>query len=188
MGQAGYVGGQGQQQGGQSASVCPVTKHRSITHTNVLYPPCCCAVQVEYIFSDKTGTLTSNEMQLRQIAVKGVAYGSADLRLEEHMDKTGLRGLRLFDHRLYKAAARVQRSSSWSGLITAGGSHGDIMAHPTSFPNLESAGSLGLEAGGEEGAGEEYATSSPPGARFLVSLQPCADAATAGCVLTGAGC
>ncbi|EFN58106.1 hypothetical protein CHLNCDRAFT_20630, partial [Chlorella variabilis] len=75
--------------------------------------------KVEYIFSDKTGTLTSNEMQLRQIAVKGVAYGSADLRLEEHMDKTGLRGLRLFDHRLYKAAAR----HDWDEGSTALGHH-----------------------------------------------------------------
>lgn len=102
-------------------------------------------LQVEYIFSDKTGTLTSNEMQLRQIAVKGVAYGSNDVRLEEHMDKTGLRALRFFDQRLYRAAARAQRSSSWTGLITAGGSRRDIMAHPTSYPNLESASSMGLE-------------------------------------------
>lgn len=36
--------------------------------------------QVSYVFSDKTGTLTSNEMQLRQIAIGGQAYGSLDYR------------------------------------------------------------------------------------------------------------
>jgi phospholipid-translocating P-type ATPase (flippase) len=100
--------------------------------------------KIEYIFSDKTGTLTSNEMQLRQIAVKGVAYGSSEMRLEEHSERTGLAALRLFDQRLYKAAAKVQRSSSWSGLITAGGSRRDVMAHPNSYPNLDSQGSLGI--------------------------------------------
>lgn len=100
--------------------------------------------KVEYIFSDKTGTLTSNEMQLRQIAVKGVAYGSTEVRLEENPDRTGLGALRLFDARLYKAAAKVQHSTSWSGLITAGGSTSAVMAHPTSYPNLDSAGSLGI--------------------------------------------
>lgn len=84
--------------------------------------------QVEYIFSDKTGTMTSNEMQLREIAVKGVAYGTSEVRLEENADRTGLNALRLFDQRLYKAAAKVQRSSSWSGLVSAGGSRRDVMA------------------------------------------------------------
>lgn len=32
------------------------------------------------MFSDKTGTLTSNEMQLRQIAVRGRTYGSSKFR------------------------------------------------------------------------------------------------------------
>ena len=32
---------------------------------------------VDYIFSDKTGTLTSNEMQLRAFSLKGVSYGNA---------------------------------------------------------------------------------------------------------------
>jgi phospholipid-transporting ATPase len=36
--------------------------------------------QVEYVFSDKTGTLTSNEMQMRMVAIKGVEYGSPDFR------------------------------------------------------------------------------------------------------------
>ena len=36
--------------------------------------------KVEYVFSDKTGTLTSNEMQLREIAVKTSLLGSAEFK------------------------------------------------------------------------------------------------------------
>lgn len=36
--------------------------------------------KIEYVFSDKTGTLTANEMQLREVAIKGVAYGDASFR------------------------------------------------------------------------------------------------------------
>ena len=36
--------------------------------------------KVEYVFSDKTGTLTSNEMQLREIAIKNVMFGSSEFK------------------------------------------------------------------------------------------------------------
>lgn len=36
--------------------------------------------KIEYIFSDKTGTLTSNDMQLRFISVKNETYGNAECR------------------------------------------------------------------------------------------------------------
>lgn len=36
--------------------------------------------KVEYVFSDKTGTLTSNEMQLREIAIKSLMLGSAEFK------------------------------------------------------------------------------------------------------------
>ena len=39
--------------------------------------------KVEYIFSDKTGTLTSNEMQLRQLCIGGHVYGNIDFKVEE---------------------------------------------------------------------------------------------------------
>lgn len=35
---------------------------------------------VEYVFSDKTGTLTSNEMQLRMLAVMATPFGDSDYR------------------------------------------------------------------------------------------------------------
>lgn len=35
---------------------------------------------VDYVFSDKTGTLTSNEMQLRLLAIKESTFGSVDFK------------------------------------------------------------------------------------------------------------
>lgn len=35
---------------------------------------------VDYIFSDKTGTLTSNEMQLRLLAIKHGSFGAVDFK------------------------------------------------------------------------------------------------------------
>lgn len=141
------------------ACLLPSTPLRSSSHHPLpaVPSPSCCPLhtstpQIEYIFSDKTGTLTSNEMQLREIAVKGVAYGTSEVRLEEHSDRTGLAALRLFDQRLYKAAAKVQRSTSWTGLISAGGSKKVVMAHPTSYPNLDSVDSLGIEEPDSAGA------------------------------------
>lgn len=51
-----------------------------LTRELCLHPPKLFCNQVEYVFSDKTGTLTSNEMQLRMIAIKGVPYGTLDFR------------------------------------------------------------------------------------------------------------
>lgn len=36
--------------------------------------------KVEYVFSDKTGTLTANEMQLRMISAQGEACGDPQWR------------------------------------------------------------------------------------------------------------
>jgi phospholipid-transporting ATPase len=32
--------------------------------------------QINYIFSDKTGTLTCNSMEFKKLSVKGIAYGT----------------------------------------------------------------------------------------------------------------
>ena len=34
--------------------------------------------QVKYIFSDKTGTLTKNLMQLKRCSISGILYGTID--------------------------------------------------------------------------------------------------------------
>ena len=68
--------------------------------------------RVEYIFSDKTGTLTSNEMQLRQISIKGAIYGDINFKLEEHEGDTGLEALEGFDRNLARAA-RCVLNSAW---------------------------------------------------------------------------
>ena len=39
--------------------------------------------QVEFVFSDKTGTLTCNEMEFRKCYINGVTYGK-DRKLKEH--------------------------------------------------------------------------------------------------------
>lgn len=37
--------------------------------------------KVSYVFSDKTGTLTSNDMQLRMISIKDRSFGREQFRL-----------------------------------------------------------------------------------------------------------
>ncbi|GAB4813241.1 hypothetical protein N2152v2_000287 [Parachlorella kessleri] len=102
--------------------------------------------KVEYVFSDKTGTLTSNEMQLRMIAIKGVPYGTLDFRLEDHPQLSGIAALKRFDARLAKAAASVHKGdkATWASLLNAGGSSHNVLSHATSYPD-----GLGGGAGGD---------------------------------------
>lgn len=54
------------------------TKRRTNKSTAIVQEYKCCGVlylQVKYIFSDKTGTLTCNVMQFKKCTVAGVAYG-----------------------------------------------------------------------------------------------------------------
>lgn len=100
--------------------------------------------KVEYIFSDKTGTLTSNEMQLRQVSIKGQVLGTAKFRLEDHPTLHGLSALRRFDGRLARAARAAQASPAWNSLVTSGGSAQRVMAYHHSNPSHGTAESLGL--------------------------------------------
>ncbi len=52
-----------------------ITHMKTHTHKHIHTPQ-----QVEYVFSDKTGTLTANEMQLRMISVQARVCGRLDWR------------------------------------------------------------------------------------------------------------
>lgn len=100
--------------------------------------------KIEYIFSDKTGTLTSNEMQLRQVSIKGQVLGSASFRLEDHEELQGLDALKSFDARLARAARAVQVSPAFNQLVVGGGSEQKVMAYHHSNPSYGTADNLGL--------------------------------------------
>ena len=103
--------------------------------------------RVEYIFSDKTGTLTSNEMQLRQISIKGAIYGDVDYRLEENPDDKELKALQGFDGNLARAA-RVMKGLPpvLDTAVHSGGSSKKIMAFHSSKPSIGTATDLGVLA------------------------------------------
>ncbi len=101
--------------------------------------------KIEYVFSDKTGTLTSNEMQLRQVSIKGQVLGSPNFRLEDHSSLEGLSALRRFDNKLARAARAVSNSTAWNSLVGGGGSHQKVMAYHHSNPSHGTADSLGLQ-------------------------------------------
>ena len=103
--------------------------------------------KVEYIFSDKTGTLTSNEMQLREVSIKGQVLGSASFRLEERRDLQGVAALKTFDSKLAMAARAVGKTPTLQSLVSSGGSTRKILAFHHSNPSHGTAGSLGLQQG-----------------------------------------
>jgi magnesium-transporting ATPase (P-type) len=104
--------------------------------------------KVEYVFSDKTGTLTSNEMQLRQLSIKGEVFGSAAFRLEDHPALAGAEALRRFDRRLAAAAAAARAAPGWDSLVVGGGSAARLMAYHSSNPSYGTAASAGLARAG----------------------------------------
>jgi len=62
--------------------------------------------KISYVFSDKTGTLTSNDMRLRAIGIGGLSFGSKDRRLELKPDLGAEEALRYFDETLADALDR----------------------------------------------------------------------------------
>ena len=59
--------------------------------------------KIDYIFSDKTGTLTSNEMRLRLCAIKGQPMGDLNRNLEEQPGLQGMDALKFFSAPMYEA-------------------------------------------------------------------------------------
>ncbi|KAI9179525.1 phospholipid transporting ATPase [Blastocladiella emersonii ATCC 22665] len=71
--------------------------------------------QIEYVFSDKTGTLTRNVMELRKVSIDGVVYGDAFVKADPATQA----------HMLAEFKAEVKAMTTGSG---------DIVTHkPTTF-------------------------------------------------------
>lgn len=119
----------------------PVTKEHAICRNSNLNED---LGKVEYIFSDKTGTLTSNEMQLRQISIKGEIFGDIQFRLEEHTSQRNIAALKSFDKRLATAAHVMQGLPILDATTKRGGSDKKVMAYHHSNPSVGTATQLGL--------------------------------------------
>ena len=138
--------------------------------------------KVDYVFSDKTGTLTSNEMQLRQVAVKDSVFGRAEFRLEEWQREGGNGGggeggsegggvagggdgngwracARAWDPRAAAAAEALAADGSWRSLAAAGGSGRRTLALHSSKSEaalaLASAAAAAAKASAASAASEE---------------------------------
>ncbi|KAK9839881.1 hypothetical protein WJX81_008363 [Elliptochloris bilobata] len=92
---------------------------------------------VEYVFSDKTGTLTSNEMQLRAVAVKDAAFGGLGTRLEDMPEGSAEANLAAFDGALAQAARALREHGFLPAAAAAGGSDAPTLALSSSSGNLQ---------------------------------------------------
>eukprot|EP00210_Caulerpa_lentillifera_P001750 g1680.t1 len=94
--------------------------------------------KVEYIFSDKTGTLTSNEMQLRKVNIKGITYGDNNFKVENCIESNrGFDALHNFDERMSTSVDLLKKKSYWNDLVECGGSREYILSMPVSDPSLQ---------------------------------------------------
>lgn len=119
----------------------PITKEHAICRNSNLNED---LGRVEYIFSDKTGTLTSNEMQLRKISIKGDVFGDVSFKLEKNQDITDLKALKCFDQRLGTAARIMMGLPLLDTAVSSGGSSKKVMAFHSSKPSVGTATDLGL--------------------------------------------
>ena len=100
--------------------------------------------KVEYIFSDKTGTLTANEMALRCVCAGGKTYGDLDFRLEDWEGGPGPACARAWDTGAAAGAEALAGTGEWGALVAAGGrkEKGSVSGASSSDPATASATAL----------------------------------------------
>ena len=79
--------------------------------------------KIDYIFSDKTGTLTSNEMRLRLVAIKGQPLGDLNRNLESQPHLRGMAALKFFSGTMHdglQARASLACMLGFRGNVACG--------------------------------------------------------------------
>mmetsp|Transcript_8499 Transcript_8499/g.24371 ORF Transcript_8499/g.24371 Transcript_8499/m.24371 type:complete len:1512 (+) Transcript_8499:120-4655(+) len=94
--------------------------------------------KVEYVFSDKTGTLTTNEMRLRQVAVKGTVFGSLDLKLEDHHGLPWEKVMAMFDKKMLAPVRWLQKKKMYVDIVNKGGSSHHVLRSSGSKESISS--------------------------------------------------
>lgn len=94
--------------------------------------------KIEYVFSDKTGTLTTNEMRLRSIAAKSRVYGDPSFKLEDHTELGWEQCMERFDAGMLAPVRWLQRQSMYSELVNKGGSSHQVLHSSGSRSSLNS--------------------------------------------------
>lgn len=119
---------------------CPVSKEHARCRNRGLNED---LGKVEYIFSDKTGTLTGNEMQLRMITVKDAVFGRDDWRIEEHSALSERECVKAFDPLMADCLKALSEDTAlWDACLQGGGTPAGQLA----------AGSMGTVRGDDMAA------------------------------------
>eukprot|EP00191_Tetraselmis_sp_GSL018_P012504 CAMPEP_0177598192 /NCGR_PEP_ID=MMETSP0419_2-20121207/12185_1 /TAXON_ID=582737 /ORGANISM="Tetraselmis sp., Strain GSL018" /LENGTH=1412 /DNA_ID=CAMNT_0019090555 /DNA_START=264 /DNA_END=4502 /DNA_ORIENTATION=- len=84
--------------------------------------------KIDYVFSDKTGTLTCNDMRMRQIAVKGVVYGQKEVKLESDAPQDDCQAaMEIFDPNMSTCLQEFRRMTKWERWAKSGGSSNNVL-------------------------------------------------------------